>query len=261
MYFASRRGRLSWLGAVLLAGLFLAGLFMLASALDRGGNLGGGTPFAVINNFLREAVKMDIHHLERSSGWVQKLFDEMPQGLRIPFVLVYGIFQPVLPAALVEPTTLTWRIIAILRALGWYAMLPMLILSFVAAAGQETDEKRRLFIWISLVTWGWILLTSLRGGADQWDNPRYRTILCLWQAILAGVVWIWWRERRNPWFWRVIAMELIFLAFFGQWYANRYFHFGSQLPFVTMVGYIFGCWVLVLVWGLWRDRRRAGPGV
>ena len=53
MYFASRRGRLSWLGAVLLAGLFLAGLFMLASALDRGGNLGGGTPFAVINNFLR----------------------------------------------------------------------------------------------------------------------------------------------------------------------------------------------------------------
>jgi len=262
MYFASGRGRLSWLGAVLMAVLFLAGLFMLASALDRGGNLGGGTPFAVINNFLREAVKMDIHHLERSSGWVQKLFDEMPEGLRIPFVLVYGIFQPVLPAALVEPTTLTWRIIAILRALGWYAMLPMLILSFVAAAGQETDEKRRLFIWISLVTWGWILLTSLRGGADQWDNPRYRTILCLWQAILAAVVWIWWREKRNPWFWRVIAMELIFLAFFGQWYANRYFHLGSQLPFAHMVGYIFGCWVLVLLWGVWRDRvRRAGPGV
>jgi hypothetical protein len=262
MYFASGRGRLSWLGAVLMAVLFLAGLFMLASALDRGGNLGGGTPLAVINNFLREAVKMDIHHLERSSGWVQKLFDEMPEGLRIPFVLVYGIFQPVLPAALVEPTTLTWRIIAILRALGWYAMLPMLILSFVAAAGQETDANRRLSIWISLVTWGWILLTSLRGGADQWDNPRYRTILCLWQAILAAVVWIWWREKRNPWFWRVIAMELIFLAFFGQWYANRYFHLGSQLPFAHMVGYIFGCWVLVLLWGVWRDRvRRAGPGV
>ena len=72
--------------------------------------------------------------MERGSGWVQKLFDEMPEWLRLPFVMVYGVLQPVLPAAFVEPTTLIWRIIAILRALGWYALLPVLILSFVAAS-------------------------------------------------------------------------------------------------------------------------------
>jgi hypothetical protein len=262
MYFGSEKGRLSWGRASVIAVVFIAGLFVLASALDRQGNLGGGTPFAVINNFLREAIKMDIHHLERSSGWVQKLFDEMPRWLRIPFVMVYGVFQPVLPAALVEPTTLTWRIIAILRALGWYALLPALILSFPAAAGQRSETNRKLLVWLSLVAWGWILLTSLRGGADQWDNPRYRSILLLWQAILAGHVWAWWIERRSPWPVRVIAMEFTLLLFFGQWYANRYFHLGRQLAFDRMVLSILGIWALILFGGIWLDRaRRKRPGV
>ena len=136
MYFASERGRISWWMVAVVVVVFVAGLFMLSSALDRQGNLGGGTPIGVINNFMREAVKWDVYQLERGSGWVQKLFDEMPEGLRLPFVMVYGIFQPVLPAAIVEPTTLIWKIIGILRALGWYAMLPALILSFVAAAAE-----------------------------------------------------------------------------------------------------------------------------
>ena len=133
MYFASERGRISWWVVAVVAAVFVAGLFILSSALDRQGNLGGGTPIGVINNFMREAVKWDVYQLERGSGWVQKLFDEMPEWLRLPFVMVYGVFQPVLPAAFVEPTTLIWKIIAILRALGWYALLPVLIMSFVAA--------------------------------------------------------------------------------------------------------------------------------
>lgn len=262
MYFTSERGRLSWWGVLIVAVVFVAGLFVLASALDRQGNLGGGTPFAVINNFLREAIKMDIHYLERSSGWVQKLFDEMPRWVRLPFVLIYGIFQPVLPAAIVEPTTVTWRIIAIARALGWYVLLPALISAFAAAAGQKSGKERRLLMWLALVVWGWILLTSLRGGADQWDNPRYRTILFLWQAVLAGHVWVWWRATRNPWVGRVVAMEVVFLSFFGQWYANRYFHFGGQLQFPQMVTIILVLWVLILVGGWWHDRTpRPRPGV
>jgi hypothetical protein len=262
IYFASERGHLSWWGVVIISVLFIAGLFVLASALDRQGNLGGGTPFAVMNNFLREAIKMDVHHLERGSGWVQKLFDEMPKWLRLPFVLIYGIFQPVLPAAIVEPTTLTWRIIAILRALGWYALLPALILSFVAAANLQSEKDRTLLIWLSLVVWGWILLTSLRGGADQWDNPRYRTILFLWQAILVGLVWVWWRESKNPWIVRVLAMEFVFLLVFGQWYAYRYYHFGPQLEFAQMVVIILGLWILIFLEGIWRDGTRlSGRGV
>ena len=262
MYFRSEGGHLSRWGVLVASVLFIAGLFLLASALDRQGNISSGTPLGVIHNFLREAIKMDVHHLERSSGWVQKLFDEMPEWLRLPFVLIYGIFQPVLPAAIVEPTTLTWRIIAILRALGWYALLPALILSFVASAGNGLDRDRKLLMWLSLVVWGWILLTSLRGGADQWDNPRYRTILFLWQSILAGQVWIWWRETKNPWVARVMAMEIVFLLIFGQWYANRYYHFGVQLQFAQMVVVILGAWALIFSAGVWRDRsRRAGHSV
>jgi hypothetical protein len=256
IYFTNERSHFSLGSVVVIAVLILAGLFILAPALDRQGNLGGGTPLAVVNKFLREATKLNLQHLIESSGWIQKLFDEMPRWMQIPFVLIYGIFQPVLPAALVEPTTVTWRIIAIARAVGWYAFLPALILTFGAAAGQSAEKKRNLLMWLSIVTWGWILLTSLRGGADQWDNPRYRTIMFLWQAILAGHVWVWWRETRNPWFVRVLVMEFVFLLFFGEWYANRYFHFGPQLQFGQMVGIILGLWALVFLGGVWRDRSR-----
>jgi hypothetical protein len=256
VYFASERGRISWWMFAIVAAVFVAGLFILSSALDRQGNLGGGTPIGVINNFMREAVKWDVYQLERGSGWVQKLFDEMPEWLRLPFVMVYGVLQPVLPAALVEPTTLIWRFIAILRALGWYALLPVLILSFVAATNERSEMKRKVFIWLSLAVWGWILFTSLRGGGDQWDNPRYRTFLLLLQAILAGYVWVWWRETRNAWLPRVIMMEVVFLMFFGQWYANRYYHFGGQLPFEQMVAIILGLWALILFGGWWFDRKK-----
>ncbi len=257
MYFGSERGRFSWWMIAVALAVFVAGLFILSSALDRQGNLGGGTPIGVINNFVREAVKWDVYQLERGSGWVQKLFDEMPEWLRLPFVMVYGVLQPVLPAALVEPTTLIWKVIAILRAAGWYAMLPVLILSFVAASTERTEKKRKVFIWLSFAAWGWILFTSLRGGGDQWDNPRYRTILFLWQAILAGYVWVWWRETRNTWLPRVVLMEVVFLLFFGQWYANRYYHFGVQLPFEKMVLAILGLWILILFSGWLLERKRS----
>ena len=255
IYFASERGRFSWWVVAVLATVFVAGLFILSSALDRHGNLGGGTPIGVINNFMRQAVKWDVYQLERGSGWVQKLFDEMPQGLRLPFVMVYGVLQPVLPAAFVEPTTLLWKVIAILRALGWYVMLPVLTMSFVAASAERSEVKRKIFLWLSFVVWSWILFASLRGGGDQWDNPRYRTILLLWQAILAGYVWVWWRETKNPWLLRVAAMEGVFLLIFGQWYASRYFSLGSQIPFIQMIGIILGSWVLILFWGVYNDRK------
>jgi len=259
VYFASDRGRISWWVVAAVIVVFILGLFMLSAALDRNGNLGGNTPIAVINNFIRESFKWNVFKIEEGSGWVQKLFDEMPEWLRLPFVMVYGVFQPVLPAALVAPTTLTWRIIAILRALGWYALLPVLILSFVAGSNQGTVAKRRVFFWLGFAAWGWILFTAMRGGGDQWDNPRYRAILFLWQAIVSGMVWVWWRETRSAWFLCILLMELAFLLFFGQWYANRYFHFGRQLPFGQMVAWILGLWALILAAGWfwdWRKQRR-----
>ena len=258
LYFSSERGRIPWWGVAAAALVFVAGLFLLSTAINRQGNLGSGTPVGIIGAFLREAVKMDVYHLERGSGWVQKLFNEMPEWLRLPFVMTYGIFQPVLPASLVEPTTLTWRIIGILRAAGWYALLPALVFSVVAGAGAGAAKERKIWMWLSVLTWMWILLTALRGGGDQWDNPRYRAILFLWQAILAGYAFVWWRETRNAWFTRVLLGEIAFLAVFSQWYASRYYQWGGALPFGGMVALIVGLWALIGVGGWLWDRRKRG---
>ncbi|MDP1778913.1 MAG: hypothetical protein Q8K73_01430, partial [Anaerolineales bacterium] len=191
IYFTSEHRHISWWMVAIAILVFIAGLFLLSSALNRSGQFDSSSPLHVISGWLDKAVKWDVYQLERGSGWVQKLFDEMPEWLRLPFVTIYGVLQPVLPAIFVAPTTSVWRIIGILRAVGWYALLPALILSFAASAGAGTEKKRKLFIWLSLVVWAWILLTALRGGGDQWDNPRYRAILFLWQALLAGNVWVW----------------------------------------------------------------------
>jgi len=255
MYFTSERGNISWLPVSLAVIVFVAGLFLLSSALNRSGEFDASSPLHVISGWLNKAVEWDVYQLVRGSGKVQRLFEQMPKWLQLPFVTVYGIFQPVLPAALVEPTTLIWRMIGIFRALGWYMLLPALILSFVAAADQGSEMKRRLLAWLSLGVWGWILFTALRGGGDQWDNPRYRAILFLWQAILAGIVWVWWRESKNAWFLRVVAMESVLLLIFGQWYASRYLSLGPQLPFIQMMAIILSLWTLILLWGIYRDRK------
>ena len=102
-----------------------------------------------------------------------------------------------------------------------------------------------------------ILLAALRAGGDQWDNPRYRTILFLWQSMIAGYVWVWWCETHNVWFVRVVACEVAFLLIFTQWYASRYFHWGGQAPFAVMIALILGLWGVILGIGWWQDKKRA----
>jgi hypothetical protein len=217
----------------------------------------------VINDWMKIAVRMNVYEIESGSGWVQKIFDEGPTWIRLPFIAIYGIFQPVLPATVIHPTKLIWTLIGFLRGLGWYALLPLLILAFVAAAGQTSRKTRNLTLWLSLIMVLWILLSALRGGADLYDNPRYRTILFLWQAVLAGYVWVWWREMRNAWFTRVVLMELLFLLVFTQWYASRYYHWGGQLPFPVMIALILGLWGIVLAFGWWQDGKNSQkrPGI
>lgn len=256
-FFTNERRSFSWKPVLVFAVVFVAGLLFLSASLNRSGQFDSSSPLRVVNDWLKLTVKWDAYQLERSSGWVQKLFDEMPEWMRLPFVAVYGILQPVLPAALFEPTNLIWQAIYILRSAGWYALLPVLIMSFGAAAGQGVGQKRNVLLWLSLLAWTWILLSALRGGGDSWDNPRYRTILFVWESVLAGVVWVWWRETRNAWFKRVIWCEAAFLLVFSQWYASRYFHWGGQLPFAVMVGLIAVMWVLILGVGWWFDKKRA----
>jgi hypothetical protein len=256
VFFTDERRTLSWKPILIFALIFGVGLLALSAALNRAGQFDASSPLGVVNDWLRLTVKWDIYQLERGSGWVQKLFDEMPEWMRLPFVAVYGVLQPVLPAAVFEPDNRFWQVIYLVRAAGWYALLPALILSFGAGTGQGSDRKRNVILWLALLTWTWILLSALRGGGDTWDNPRYRAILFAWQAALAGVVWIWWRETRNAWATRTLLCEAVFLLVFTQWYASRYFHWGGQLPFAVMIGLIAAAWGLIVGLGIWLDKRR-----
>jgi len=269
MFFTNERRTISWQAILIFAVVFLAGLFFLSTSLNRSGQFDATSPLHVVNEWLERAVKWDAYQLERESGWVQKLFDEMPEWMRLPFVAVYGVFQPVLPAALVAPTVPIWKAIYILRSLGWYVILPALIMSFGAGAGQASsknrapekssglgERRRSIILWLSLLIWTWVLFAALRGGGDSWDNPRYRTIMFLWQSILAGYVWVWWRETQNVWFMRVVLCEVAFLVVFTQWYGSRYLYWGGQLPFAVMIALIAGLWGLIIGVGWWRDRKR-----
>jgi hypothetical protein len=257
VFFMNEGRELSWKGILAVAIVFILGLFLLSSSLNRSSQFDATSPLHVINDWLRLAVKWDAYQLERDSGWVQKIFDEGPSWIRLPFIAIYGIAQPVLPATVIHPTKLIWTVLGFLRGLGWYLVLPLLILSFVAAAGQTLRKTRNLLLWLSLLVILWVMLAAIRGGADLWDNPRYRTILFMWQAVLAGYVWVWWRETRNPWLPRVVLMEVLFLLVFTQWYASRYYHWGGQLPFPVMIVLILGLWGLVLGIGWWQDWKSA----
>jgi hypothetical protein len=258
IFFTNEGREVSWKGILAVAVVFLLGLFLLSASLNRSGEFDATSPLHVINDWMKIAVRMNVYEIEKGSGWVQKIFDEGPRWIRLPFIAIYGIAQPVLPATVIHPTKLIWTITGFLRGLGWYLMLPLLILSFVAAAGQTSRKARNLILWLSLLVILWIMLSAIRGGADLWDNPRYRTILFLWQAMLAGYVWVWWRETRNAWLPRVLLMEVLFLLVFTQWYASRYYHWGGQLPFPVMIALIVGLWGLVLGFGWWQDWKSAG---
>jgi hypothetical protein len=267
MLFSRERAKISWKSIILFATVFLIGLFALSSSLNRKGVFDTTSPMSVLNDWIQLSVKWNVYQIEKESGWVQKLFDEMPESLRLPFVATYGILQPVLPAALVVPTLPIWKIIYVLRALGWYALLPLLILSFVTGSSphvgvkraDDRRESRSIFVWLALLAWTWILLAALRGGGDQWDNPRYRAIMFMWQALVAGVVWVWWRETKSIWFTCIVLCDFVFILIFGQWYASRYFYVGGQLPFAVMIALILGLWGAIVGAGLWLEKRRVPP--
>ena len=257
-WMARGRSRISWPTFLVAGAIFFAGFFLLTWSLNRQDAF-NGAGVNVIQNWFHLAVKWNVYQLQHDSGWVSKLFREMPAWLHLPFVTIYGIFQPVLPAAFVEPTTLTWRIIGVARALGWYLFWPLLLYAFVAAWQNEDAREQRLWSWITAISWLWIILTALRGGGDQWDNPRYRAILLLWQALASGYALTRFRLRSDSWLVRIFLIEGIFLAFFTQWYLSRYFYLGGKIQFWWMVALIIGISLLILVGGEWWDRRRRTP--
>jgi peptidoglycan/LPS O-acetylase OafA/YrhL len=162
-----------------------------------------------------------------------------------------------MPAALVDPAPLIWRIVGILRAAGWYALAPFLIYSILAAFKVQDKGERQEMLWFAGVALVWVVVSSFRAGGSQWDNPRYRTILLPWMALLAGWAYTWARARLDPWLVRILAVEGIFLLFFTEWYFSRYTRLIPRPPFWVVTGLIVIFSLGVVVGGWLRDRSRS----
>jgi hypothetical protein len=254
LWLRSERRRIPWRAVLIGAGVLILALILLWAGLARG-NLAGKSPVAVLSGWLRFSSQWDISLLVGSSGWVQKLFKEMPAWLQLPFVIGYGLARPVLPAAIGDPTWWPWKIIEILRASGWYALAPFLVTSLFAIL-RGPKQERSAWLWLWITSWVWMILSAVRAGADDWDNPRYRVMFLLLQAALAAFAWTRSRAAKDPWLGRVLIVEGIFLAFFTEWYASRYYGFVGKLPFGAMVACILAFSGLVIFGGWWLDRRK-----
>jgi len=181
--------------------------------------------------WFRSAAQLDIKLTTLESGWVKKVIDEVGRQWTLPFVLGYGLAQPILPAAIAEPTIPIWRIIAVPRAAGWYILAPFLLYAFFAIWRVPQPAERRILGWLVGFVFLWILISSARAGGDLWDNPRYRSIFLPWLALLAGWGAVWAVRARDTWLARWLIVEGIFLYYFTNWYFSRHLLLWKRLPF------------------------------
>jgi 4-amino-4-deoxy-L-arabinose transferase-like glycosyltransferase len=251
LYFAESGRKIPWQAVAIAAGIFILALVVVAASWDSLVTAKGGGILGTLGNWARETAKWNAYVLGQSSGIVQLLFEALPPALATPFVAVYGILQPVLPAVLVEPAIPFWQILGILRALGWYLLLPFVAFAPFSAWIQPNRQWRRGWLWLSLVVWGWIIIASVRGGGDQWDNPRYRVILLVWMALLAAQAFY---AIKSRWFWRIVTVEIIILLVFGHWYSWRYLSIGFNLGIRNTLAIAIGLAVLVVL-GDWLLQR------
>ena len=246
-----------WIAGGVAVALLAAFIFIGAIGNSLPYNIG---PFGNLMYWLHNSASWDAYLMELHSGWLQNVFDSLPTSLHLPFIIGYGITQPVLPAAIADPAVWPMRALGILRGLGWYALLPFLVYSLRSILQISEKRDRFAWIWLWLASWAWIIISAARAGGDQWDNPRYRVILILFQAALAAQALTWQRATHDRLLGRFLAVEGVFLAFFGYWYASRYtnWNIGHVHIFVIIaliviisIGILAGGWLA----DRWRIRR------
>lgn len=253
VFWGGQGRKIPWQAAALAAGLFLAGVAALAASWDSLVAVKNGGMFGIVGDWARETAKWNADVLKRSSGIVQLLFKTLPRGLAMPFVVVYGILQPVLPAALIEPGNPFWQGLGILRALGWYLLLPFTAYAPFSAGILPNVQQKKQTAWLAILVWVWILIAAARGGGDQWDNPRYRVILLAFMAIGASQAFY---ALKTRWFWRILWVEAIILITFTHWYAWRYLKVGFNLGIRNTLAIALGASILLVGADLlWQARK------
>jgi hypothetical protein len=254
-WFSGDHRRISWWLIAVIGVVFVFGVFLISSVLGQS-TLSASDPYSVITTWFYDASKWDLYLLTQSSGIVQYLLGVLPKPLHVPFLIGYGITQPLLPANLFEPTIVMSRIIGSVRSIGWYVLIPLLVYGLIAAWKLPDPRERRVWLWLGFVIWIWIVLVSTRAGADQWDNPRYRVIMLPWQALFAAYAWAFWREIRDRWLPRIVAVEIVFLVVFSLWYAGRYYHVVPKYNFLAYAAFLLAAGVAIMVGDVLYERFR-----
>lgn len=254
VFWGGQGRKIPWQAVVLATGLFVAGVAALTASWDSLVAVKSGGMFGIVGDWARETAKWNADVLKRSSGIVQLLFESLPRGLAMPFVVVYGSLQPVLPAALIEPGNPFWQGLGILRALGWYLLLPFAAYAPFSAGMLPNVQKRKQTAWLAILVWVWIFIAAMRGGGDQWDNPRYRVILLAFMAISAAQAFY---ALKTRWFWRILWVEAIILITFTHWYVWRYLKVGFNLGIRYTLAIALGASILLVGADLlWQARKR-----
>jgi hypothetical protein len=246
---------------ILLVSLLLVAMLVVSSILAKLPSLQSSGPLSVYLTWFNNNFTFQSYLLERSSGIFQSILESAGEQWRWLIILVYGIAQPVLPAIVGDPSA-AWimRIIGFLRASGWYAMALLLVYGALAVLRSRHEIRRFQLIWISIISWAWIMVAALNAGADQWDNPRYRAILLLWQVILAAWAWEWARSHHDSWLWRWLAVEVVFVGLFTEWYLGRYYPGFIHLDIKLMTLIILLICGMILVGGvIWDHKRKSNP--
>gem|GEM_PF-642176 len=208
-------------------------------------------------SWVKTASAYDASLTVRDSGMVQMILRNIPEALGAPFVITYGLAQPVLPAVLADSAPLVWKTIGTLRALGWYGLAPFLLYAIFVCWQARPEKERRLLLWWAFSSLLWLLLCSARAGGDQWDNPRYRVLFLPFMALLTAWGWQWSRARRDAWVWAWVGTDFLFVTVFLSWYNGR--STLDKLPFWTSALLILTGSAILLaagwVWNLLRRRR------
>ncbi len=184
--------------------------------------------------WLQDSAHWDIVTTLRSGRALYDL-QSLGEQFTVPFIIGYGIAQPVLPAAIADSTLPVWKVIIVARAAGWYLLAPFLLYAFFSSLKARPNKERALWMFFSAAVLIWMIVSAFRAGGDMTDNPRYRSMFLPWMALLAawGIRRAW--ESRDLWLARWLAVEAIFLGFFTNWYVSRYFGTVHRLPFKRMV--------------------------
>ncbi len=204
-----------WVGLLLLAIVLSVGYLLFVDAQ---------------NLWLVQSARWQAYVSANASGWVAREFERMPLVAQIPFLVVYGIFRPLLPAALVASGPPIWMVIGIWRALGWTAVLALLV--YASYLALRSKQWRQVPGALLLSSWVLSFAASYRGGGDLWDSPRYRSAFAAVQIALAAWAWVQYRETKDPWLRRALVGAGLMIAWFLPWYLRRYAAF--EWPIVEL---------------------------